>query len=58
MSWADRAKEVLQRGEKTVIYSKFDSIQDKDRIWRCCSFKTSKKEIPKSKRLSSCKYPR
>lgn len=29
MSWADRAKEVLQRGEKTVIYSKFDSIQNR-----------------------------
>lgn len=29
MSWAERAKEVLQRGEKTVIYSKFDSIQNR-----------------------------
>lgn len=29
MSWAERAKEVLQRGEKTVIYSKFDSIGER-----------------------------
>lgn len=29
MSWAERAKEMLQRGENTVIYSKFNSIQDR-----------------------------
>jgi hypothetical protein len=47
MSWADRAKEVLQRGERTVVYSKFDSIQDRISAGDAVHLRPVRKKVPK-----------
>jgi len=47
MSWADRAKEVLQRGERTVVYSKFDSIQDRIAAGDAVHLRPIKRKVPK-----------
>lgn len=51
MSWADRAKEVLQRGERTVIYSKFDSIQDRIQARDAVHLRPVNKKTPKENDL-------
>lgn len=51
MSWADRAKEVLQRGEKTVIYSKFDSIQNRIEAGDAVHLRPVRKKLPKENDL-------
>ena len=51
MSWADRAKEVLQRGEKTVIYSKFDSINNRIEAGDAVHLRPVRKKLPKENDL-------
>lgn len=51
MSWADRAKEVLQRGEKTVIYSKFDSINNRISAGDAVHLRPVRKKLPKENDL-------
>ena len=51
MSWAERAKEVLQRGEKTVIYSKFDSINNRIASGDAVHLRPVKKKLPKENDL-------
>jgi len=47
MSWAERAKEVLQRGEKTLIYSKFDSIGNRINAGDAVHLRPVRKKLPK-----------
>ena len=47
MSWAERAKEVLQRGERTVIYSKFDSIGERIQSGDAVHLRPIKRTPPK-----------